>query len=387
MRKNYIFFCLIILAAVAGIIAGQGIFNGPHALKFGYIAGGILTVAFLLFICSRLLSGITQPVDTIKEAFHHMAQGDFSDILTGTYDKREMREIDHAFHELRDGLTDKVANIKKGIIHLSSMTEDLSSVSNELMTNTNMKINETREALNSISTMSQPIADLAANAAGISEIIDEISELVSYGKDTNKYTLTSLNNISSVVNDTSETINILGSRSGEIENIISVITDIASQTNLLALNAAIEAARAGEHGRGFAVVASEVKKLADKTAKSTEEITHKIKLIQSESQTSVEKVGKSKTEVDKTIKIMTAITQCFDSIAATTNRAVEAAKDLSGKIDGTIGIKGDFVETINHSFEETRNEMNKLKQTASGMPDIVEELKRQVEWFKNGTSD
>ena len=95
------------------------------------------------------------------------------------------------------------------------------------------------------------------------------------------------------VQNSSMIVKNLGNRSSEIGNIVEMITDITAQTNLLALNASIEAARAGEHGKGFAVVANEVKKLAEQSAQSANQISELVSEIVAETSNAVVQIESS----------------------------------------------------------------------------------------------
>jgi methyl-accepting chemotaxis protein len=134
--------------------------------------------------------------------------------------------------------------------------------------------------------------------------------------------------VSVVVNTASEGIRNLADESRKISEIVNVIKEIADQTNLLALNAAIEAARAGEQGRGFAVVADEVRKLAERTAKSTEEITSMVGAIQQSTTQVVTRIDAGVSAVDRSVAHANEAGQSIESLLEIARRVAELIHDI-----------------------------------------------------------
>jgi methyl-accepting chemotaxis protein len=123
-----------------------------------------------------------------------------------------------------------------------------------------------------VNTVHTSALDTEKKAGFINKAAEKGRENSKKGMETVQILVENMGGIQKSANMTSESITILTGRTEEIGRTLKVITEIASQTNLLALNAAIEAARAGDAGRGFAVVAEEIRKLAEDSRKSADEI-------------------------------------------------------------------------------------------------------------------
>ncbi len=238
------------------------------------------------------------------------------------------------------------------------------------------------------------------------ELSQRTKKAVEAGLNSVEKSLKGNDEINTAIIRSADTIAALGSRVEDIGKIVDVIDDIAEQTNLLALNAAIEAARAGEQGMGFAVVAEEVRKLAERSAKSTKEIAELISGIQKESQEAVKFMEKSTqlvekgvnmsrvvsealkiiennvAEVDRYSREIGAATQEQSSGSAQIAKATESLREITHEISSATEEQTSAAEQIVKTMEKMR-EM--IHQNASGSTELAssaEQLRSQADRFQ-----
>ncbi|WP_441296804.1 methyl-accepting chemotaxis protein [Bacillus sp. M6-12] len=244
---------------------------------------------------------------------------------------------------------------------------------------------------------------------GISKIVDSsnhiydsaslVTKQAEEGNMTIQKTVHQINFINQSTVETAGIVDELGKSSQEIGAIVSVITDIAEQTNLLALNASIEAARAGEHGKGFAVVAEEVRKLAEQSKESGQQIAGLINRIQNDTKVAITSMNKGKTEVEMGMRVAQEAGDAFqkiqDAIEQVNGKIQESAGYTSQISSTTLKVANTFkkasenaqktllnTQTVAASSEEQLASMQEVTASATSMSEMSHDLKNTINKFK-----
>ncbi|MGN7308249.1 methyl-accepting chemotaxis protein TlpC [Bacillus subtilis] len=316
----------------------------------------IMVSVILVLVFTRK---INKRLNALKSAFESAGNGDMTiEVSDKTGD--ELSELSVYYNKMRMKLNDTIQTVQQSSLQLASASQQLSAGAEE----TNQASEKITEAVqqiangaqdqitrieNSESSLKQAsadIRDISANTAAIADKGQLAQSKADIGQKEIANVQAQMDAIHQSIQKSGEIIHQLDGRSKQIEQILSVITQIADQTNLLALNAAIEAARAGEQGKGFAVVADEVRKLAEESQQSAGQISKLIIEIQKDMNRSARSVEHVKTEAAEGVTMIQRTRDAFKEIAAATGEISAEISDLSASVTNISA----SAHQINNSF-------------------------------------
>jgi aerotaxis receptor len=331
--------------------------------------GGTLTAVLTL---RRLRMGFK----LASEATSQVAAGDLTHPL-GMLGHDEVSELLAHVSIMRNNLHEVIAEMRQNVSALKEQSQALSSVAESSSQTTLAQSAAASSMAAAVEELSVCIDQVDDSSREAHEITKRSAEHSAAGGSVIQQATGEMQRIAESVTASATTIRDLEGYSGQISSIVAVIREIADQTNLLALNAAIEAARAGEQGRGFAVVADEVRKLAERTARSTIEIGGMIEKIQGATHDAATAMEAGVARVSEGVQLADsagesvnriqegagAVTRAVDEISVALQEQACAAREIAQK-----------VETIAQGTEEASVAVRQTSLAAQKVSSLAQDL-------------
>jgi methyl-accepting chemotaxis protein len=286
---------------------------------------------------------------------------------------------------MRDKLRQIVSEIEKNAHMASEAAKRLAHTAQEVAHASHIQRDAATTTAAAVEEMNFSIAEVSRSAQTAQNISCETETISENGGQVIHKAASSMSDIVRSVEDSAQVIGVLEQHSKEVSTVVNVIKSIAEQTNLLALNAAIEAARAGEQGRGFAVVADEVRSLAERTTRSTLEITATIEKIQAGTKNAVICMKTGVDQVSSGSVLAHQAGEAINNIKFSTGQVVERINQISVAIreqSKTCSEIAQNVERIAEMTGENSMAVDKTSDAAQQLEVIAASLERSIGYFR-----
>ncbi|UII57848.1 methyl-accepting chemotaxis protein [Cytobacillus spongiae] len=377
----------------------------------------VLIISIIGSIVAMMVGGfiitqITKPIKSVVAAMEKAESGDltvevpvyFEDEIgqiSVMYNKMmgKLKSILISIHEASEQVAASSQQLTAAAEENSKASEQISSAAEEISRGSQEQVDSVAQVVSSIHTISHSIDLTATNVKKVNEDSRIADQFAKEGVENLNKVVFEMNDITKKVSNTEHVIRELGQQSAAIMGIITIIRDISEQTNLLALNAAIEAARAGEQGKSFAVVAGEVRKLAEQSGKSANEIAELIVTINDEikqatvmMEESSKAVSEGETVVQEAsgsfVKIKDAVLDVHLEMEVLAEAIVDIKENASVIVGNADSISrlaevaaGD-TEEVAAAAEEQNASMQEINSSSHMLAQMAEYLQSQVSHFK-----
>ncbi|MDB9486659.1 HAMP domain-containing methyl-accepting chemotaxis protein [Dolichospermum circinale CS-537/01] len=290
-----------------------------------------------------------------------------------------------AFNLIIQNLRDIVQQVKVSAHEVTKAAGTSETFASNLSMEALGQAKELALALNSVQIMNNSIQRVAEAAKEAEIVACEASKIAQKGGEVVENTVFGILELRETVAETSRKVKRLGESSQEINSIVALVSQIASRTNLLALNASIEAARAGEAGRGFAIVADEVRQLADKSAKSLQEIEQIVMQIQSETSSVMMAMEEGTQQVINQTRLAQESKQSLDNIIEVANHIdmlVRSITNDTGEQRETYRNVAQVMQSVERTAQETSQEAQRAAAALQYLVGVSRNLIISVERFR-----
>lgn len=353
-------------------------------------AGLLMAVVFLIAIVGlaamawltvRIVAG---SLESMRQAIVQIADSKDFTRRVAIMGRDEVGQTAQAFNALIDSMQTALQAILEDVVRLSEAARQAATAARTV----------SESSASQIEAASAMAIAVEAMTASISHLLEGSREALARAHDAGSaadegiYVIDQSNRgmerIAETVDGSTRTIDSVGHQSTRISLITQVIQDVTAQTNLLALNAAIEAARAGEQGRGFAVVADEVRKLAERSSRSADEIGDVIRTMQGAANEAVGGMSSIVMQVQSGKERSARVMSCMETIQACAGRVTDAVGGIAGALEEQGAAAQDIagrVDTVLQMSEENHCAAARTAEVARELDGLVESLRAATRRF------
>jgi aerotaxis receptor len=350
------------------------------------VAGAVVAVALLLAFVSGalLIRAIVRPLDEIVGHFEAIAQGDLRREIVAR-GNNEISRVQRALAAMQAQLVDMIGQIRGSATAISERSTVLKSDVRRVADNSLAQQDGVKRVSAAMQQVSVSVGEVARNTDDAASAANRSADEVRSGNAEVARAMKATGEVAAVMRVSGETMGRLRDSVAKINAVTLVIREVAEQTNLLALNAAIEAARAGEQGRGFAVVADEVRKLAERTASSTADITRIVAEVQAVANAAADSMSGAEAQVvvaqESARASGAALARVLESAAVVTDLTRSIAEASGEQSAATSGV-AQSLEQMTELISSTHSRVGNVEQASAELAETASRLQGMVQRFQ-----